>query len=62
MNKGLPIVLSIPARFKKDRAAVDKGEKKPRQVFALVKQFVLHFVKNRFTGKYPLPPGKIPAP
>jgi hypothetical protein len=62
MSKGLPIVLSIPARFKKDRAAVDKGEKKPRQVFAFVKHFVLRFVKNRFTGKYPVPPGKIPAP
>ena len=57
MSKGLPIALSIPARFKKDRGAVDKGEKKPRQVFAVVKHFVLRFVKNRFNrlpvGQYP---------
>jgi len=57
MSKGLPIVLSIPARFKKDRVLVDKGEKKPCQVFALVKQFVLRFVRNRFdrlfAGQYP---------
>lgn len=54
MSKGLPIALSIPARFKEDRGAVDKEKKKPRQVFALVKHLVLRFVKNRFTGKYPL--------
>lgn len=48
MSKGLPIALSIPARFKKDRDAKDKGEKKPRRVLALVKHFVLRFVKNRF--------------
>jgi hypothetical protein len=57
MSKGLPIVLSIPARFKKDRGAKDKGEKKPRRVFAFVKQFALRFVKNRFNrlpvGQYP---------
>ena len=46
MSKGLPIALSIPARFKEDRGAVDKGKKKPRQVFTLVKHFVLRFVKN----------------
>lgn len=55
MSKGLPIALSIPARFKKNRGAKDKGKKKLRQVFTLVKHFVLRLVKNRFTGKYPCP-------
>ena len=72
MSKGLPIALTIPEKFKKDRGAANKGEKTPRQVCTLVKHFVLRILKKDslqfenerigLTGKYPLPPGKVPAP
>jgi hypothetical protein len=46
MSKGLPIALTIPARFKKDRETMGKRRKKSNQVRTLVKRFVLRFVKN----------------
>jgi hypothetical protein len=44
MNKGLPIALTIPEKFKNVQGKPDNVGKKTRPLYSFIRHFLLHFV------------------